>query len=206
MEATSRSILGIIRLKATREALRANPARAKSLLCFSMAHVSPCRELVLKILGDKLKKGTSQHNIRGEQSKRRFTYAKSAMSILCDSKVTYPSNSMNLDDTQLIGEFSLDELPHLDRVVEQSCKVYTNVDCFKIMVSGEKVDSLSTNLAIMKVCMLLLWQQAPSMLQPLELGISSLFLYEKSLIFFCLGCSGLTEANSHMDQCFVVMG
>lgn len=151
MEAVARSIMSIIRFKAIKEALHANPPQPKLLLCFSMVHVLPNGNLLSRILEDKLKKEASLDS-RGEALVRRLSYAKSATYVLCNLRSSYPRRKRSAEDKKFyVGEFFLDEISHVTSVVAKTCSFWTHVNGSEIILSGERADNLNVNFSIIKV-------------------------------------------------------
>lgn len=151
VEALSRSIMSIIRLKAVKEALRANPPQPKLLLCFSMVYNWPGGKILLRFLVDKLKK-ESLANSQGKTLSGRSSYAKSATYALYNSKTSYPKRKRVADDGRYpVGEFFLDEIPHIASTILKASLILSPKNGYEIVVCGEKADNLSVNFAIIKV-------------------------------------------------------
>ncbi|KAI5069642.1 hypothetical protein GOP47_0015943 [Adiantum capillus-veneris] len=192
IEAISRSIMGILRFKAVREALRANPAQPKLLLCFSMAHALPQANFLLRILGDNLTKTTHVDPKQALMIERSVGYAKPAVHTLFPTEQAPESK---------IGEFFLDDIPRVKKVIEQCSPLWKDANGCEIKLSREKADCLSVNIATIKAVV--------SSLQPVILYVNGLISWDepyKTIFAILLGASIIMRDLLQYVACFLSMG
>lgn len=145
-ESLSRAILGIARLRATWEALRAFPADPESLLCFSMAKESSQGALMLDIFAKILHSRKVKSVDRRYKSQSGWVSARSARSTLYN--LGFFMTNMSDDTSILAGYFSIDDLILIKKAVALP---HDGMEKARGTIHGAKIDSIGTHMAIMKV-------------------------------------------------------
>lgn len=155
-ESLAKAVLGIARLRATKEVLHAVPARPERLLTFSFADVMPGGDLVLKALADRLHAaeiGTNDYmgNLFTTQEGYRIA-SPSAVDAVDSLAVTSPKRFQK-EAPVCVGEVLIGELTPLERAVLQSRENHRKVQLANASIDGLRVDAkgIGTNVAVLQV-------------------------------------------------------
>ncbi|GLJ11169.1 hypothetical protein SUGI_0145240 [Cryptomeria japonica] len=159
-EAISKSVLGILRLRAIREAFHILPPHPERLLTFNLAEKLPGGDLILEALSDLLPSvdARSPRNNEVHISKnmdKSGLHSTSALSTLSSLGFTFSKVSGATDETGLpVGEVLVGELTPLERAVMQSRSSFEKVELAQATIQGVKVEGIDTNAAVMKELLL----------------------------------------------------
>ncbi|KAL2624328.1 hypothetical protein R1flu_008573 [Riccia fluitans] len=155
-EAVAKAVLGIARLRATREVFHSLPVRPGTLLTFSFADVMPAGDIVLKALADQLlHKGpippTSSfgETIFGKQEGKIYT----GSAVTAVGSVGSPSSRsprVSKEEAIAVGEVLIGEVTPLEKAVLHSRDNSKKVELAKATIDGVKVDGIGRNIAVMK--------------------------------------------------------
>ncbi|KAH7299767.1 hypothetical protein KP509_24G028100 [Ceratopteris richardii] len=200
MEVISRSVMSILRLKATREALRACPARPRLLLAFSAMHELSDGNVILKILEDNLSREVLSDPKHAAFLEKGIRYARSSAYPLFAVLNSNSNNGTGIHHTTLeVGEFFLDDLARVKTAMEQSLSIWNPMKDTEILPYGENLDRLSINVAVIKAAIgslqpavqciddLLSWNEPVKTISIIVLGSSiivrNLIRYVVALLF-----------------------
>ncbi|BBN12480.1 hypothetical protein MPTK1_5g20450 [Marchantia polymorpha subsp. ruderalis] len=155
-EALAKAILGIVRLRATREVFHSLPVRPEALLTFSFADVMPAGDIVLKALAEQLQNkcsvppsSTFGESIFGKQEGK--VYAGSATAAVGNLGAASPkSPGVSREEAIAVGEVLIGEATPLEKAVLHSRDNSKKVELAKATIDGVKVDGIGTNIAVMK--------------------------------------------------------
>ncbi|KAG6544583.1 hypothetical protein Mapa_014005 [Marchantia paleacea] len=155
-EALAKAILGIARLRATREVFHSLPVRPEALLTFSFADVMPTGDIVLKALAEQLQNkspvpasSTFGEAIFGKQEGK--IYASSATAAVGNMGAPSPkSPGVSREEAIAVGEVLIGEATPLEKAVLHSRDNSKKVELAKATIDGVKVDGIGTNIAVMK--------------------------------------------------------
>ncbi|CAM6088121.1 unnamed protein product [Calypogeia fissa] len=155
-ESISKAVLGVARLRATREIFHALPQRPESLLTFSYADAMPGGDIVLKTLAEQLQ--TEQTSL-GESLFGKYETAKvltpTAVSTLSSlGSPTSKGTSTTKDEAIVVGEVLIGEPTALEKAVLHSRDNNKKAEMAKATIDGVKVDGIGTNIAVMKELLL----------------------------------------------------
>ncbi|KAJ7516496.1 hypothetical protein O6H91_22G060100 [Diphasiastrum complanatum] len=150
-EAQAKAVLGIARLRATKETFHLLPVRPDLLLTFSVAEQLPGGDIVLEALADKLRKGDSEISLANElaiSDKLQSNHGES-------NSVPSPSESgaranVFKEDGMVVGHVLIGDLTQLEKAVLQSQVTSKKVEAAQATIDGVKVEGIGTNLAVMK--------------------------------------------------------
>ncbi|KAH9305402.1 hypothetical protein KI387_009806, partial [Taxus chinensis] len=159
-EALSKSVLGILRLRAIREAFHVLPPHPEKLLTFNLAEKLPGGDLILEALSDLLPsvdvqspKNNEAHV--SEKTDKRGLYSTSALSTMSNIGFTFMKGSGAIDEMSLpVGEVLVGELTTLEKAVMQSRNSFEKVELAQATIEGVKVEGIDTNAAVMKELLL----------------------------------------------------
>lgn len=154
-EALMKAIFGILQVQALKDISSTNSLCYDNLLMFNVCDKLPGGDLILETLATKsvmrelestnsLKASTGMHSISA------LTIASNLGFVLGTSPKV--PNEMGI----VVGEIAVGEMTSLEKVVRESRSNYKKVVSAQATVDGVKVDGLDTNLAVMKVLLLLL--------------------------------------------------
>lgn len=154
----SKAVLGILRLQAIQEISTANSVRCESLLMFNLCDQLPGGDLILETLAN-------MSNLRELERTNKSVggvgmYSISAIAMVSNLGFVFgPSSSNNYIEAGaglVVGEIAVGEMSPLERTVKESRNSYKKVVQAQETVDGVKVDGIDTNLAVMKVLLLIL--------------------------------------------------
>lgn len=137
-------------------------------------------------------------------------YSISALDMVSNLGFVFGTSSNNSNKAGLlVGEIAVGELTSLERAVKESKNNYEKVVLAQATVDGVKVDGIDTNLAVMKVVVMLikdfLWVFLLNLLALTSLFFLLLCLllpHPPLLVFFFLSLCFSEEINSINDQHF----
>ncbi|KAH7437984.1 hypothetical protein KP509_05G099700 [Ceratopteris richardii] len=153
-EALSRAVLGIARLKATREVTRCLPDKPESLLTFLTCEEIPGGDLIMEAIARSLQTGDTTNNGKNGISEKSRLYAKTAAATIANLGATGAKKQVAVEDMVLpVGEFLIGELNPIEKAVIQSRDSSKRVELAKSTIDGVKVDGIDMNMAVMKELM-----------------------------------------------------
>ncbi|CAK9865638.1 unnamed protein product [Sphagnum jensenii] len=153
-EALAKAVLGIARLKATRETLHVLPPRPETLLTYSSGEDVPAGDLVLAALAETLRHpgGINQQKVAdldGNQGSR--INASSVASIIASIGPSTPKGVDKRKEISLpIGEVLIGEMTVLEKAIVQSRDSSKKVMLAQATVEGVRVEGIGMNVAVMK--------------------------------------------------------
>lgn len=154
-EALSKAVLGIIRLQAIQDICSTPPFGCESLLMFNLCDQLPGGDLILETLASMSDMKESDRT--NKSSNEKGMYSISALDLV--SHLGFGMGTALSDSNEnelLVGEIAVGKMTPLERVVKESRNNYEKVVMAQETVDGAKVDGIDTNLAVMKVSMLLI--------------------------------------------------
>ncbi|CAK9859332.1 unnamed protein product [Sphagnum jensenii] len=183
-EALAKAVLGIARLRATRETSHVLPPKPETLLTYSWGEEMPAGDLVLAALADTLHHpgGVNEQAVADldvNQSGR--IYANSAASIVASFRSsTLKGVDKGKEASVPIGEVLIGEMTPLEKAIVQSRDNSKKVMLAQATIEGVRVEGIGTNLAVLK-----------ELLSPLTASITwlqSVLVWEEPLksITFCV--------------------
>ncbi|CAK9256900.1 unnamed protein product [Sphagnum jensenii] len=183
-EALAKAVLGIARLRATRETSHVLPPKPETLLTYSWGEEMPAGDLVLAALADTLHHpgGVNEQAVADldiNQSSR--IYANSAASIVASFRSsTLKGVDKGKEASVPIGEVLIGDMTPLERAIVQSRDNSKKVMLAQATIEGVRVEGIGTNLAVLK-----------ELLSPLTASITwlqSVLVWEEPLksITFCV--------------------
>ncbi|MCO5581543.1 hypothetical protein L7F22_035430 [Adiantum nelumboides] len=150
-EALSRAVLGIARLKATREAAHGLPNKPESLLTFLTCEELPGGDLIMEAVARALQTREFVSNGRNGISEKGRLYAKSAAATIANLGGSNSKKHPVVEDPVLaVGEFLIGELNPLEKAVMQSRDSSKRVELAQSTIDGVKVDGIEMNMAVLK--------------------------------------------------------
>lgn len=150
-EALSRAVLGIARLKATREVNHGLPTKPESLLTFLTGEELPGGDLIMEAVARTLQTGENVSNGRNGISQKGRLYARSAAATLANLGASASKKHANVEDAALpVGEFLIGDLNPVERAVSQSRDSSKRVELAQSTIDGVKVDGIEMNMAVLK--------------------------------------------------------
>eukprot|EP01018_Ginkgo_biloba_P026955 Gb_01320 [translate_table: standard] len=158
-EALSKAVLGILRLRAIREAFHILPPHPETLLTFNLAEKLPGGDLILEALADLLlladaKSPKNDREHVSEKTEQSGLYSISAVATLSNLGFMFAKGPV-IDETGLpVGEVVVGELTPLERAVMESTNNFKKVELAQATVDGVKVEGIDTNVAVMKELLL----------------------------------------------------
>lgn len=159
-EALSKAVLGILRLRAIREAFHILPPHPAKLLTFNLAEKLPGGDLILEALAELLPSvdAASTKNDGGYASdkiEKSGLYSTSAVTTMANLGFMFTKGSGTTDETGLpVGEVLVGDLTPLERAVMQSRNNFKKLEVAQASIDGVKVEGIDTNAAVMKELLL----------------------------------------------------
>lgn len=155
-EALLKATLGILRVQALKEMSIASPSCEDSLLMFNLCDQLPGGDLVLEALANMSSSRDLDRTTHSNAGGRM--YSTSAISMASSLGFVFGTSS-NVNEAGLcVGEIIVGEISPLERAVTESRSNHKKVAFAKATVDGVKVDGFDTNLAVMKVLLIFLYQ------------------------------------------------
>lgn len=155
-EALLKATLGILRVQAFKEMSIASPSCEDSLLMFNLCDQLPGGDLVLEALANMSSSRDLDQTTHSNAGGRM--YSTSAISMASSLGFVFGTSS-NVNEAGLcVGEITVGEISPLERAVMESRSNHKKVAFAKATVDGVKVDGVDTNLAVMKVLLIFLYQ------------------------------------------------
>lgn len=151
-EALAKAVLGIARLRATREIFHVLPPKPESLLTFSLGAEMPGGDLILAELANSLQK-TGLQKTGPESDHEGAVYAISATAVVASFRPSTPKGGEKgaREAPVVIGEVIIGESTALEKAILQSRDNAKKVLLAQASVEGVKVEGIDTNVAVMKV-------------------------------------------------------
>eukprot|EP00250_Pteridium_aquilinum_P014917 c22281_g3_i1 orf=363-2474(+) len=150
-EAISRAVLGIARLRATREIIHGLPFKCESLLTFLTCEDLPGGDLIIEAMARTFQTGDSRGNRANGILEKSPLYARSAAAALTSLGSPASTRPGSVEDAAIpVGEFLIGDLNPLERAVLQSRDNSKRVQLAQSTIDGVKVDGIDTNLAVLK--------------------------------------------------------
>lgn len=152
-EALSKAVLGILRVQALQDISSTNSLHCETLLMFNLCDELPGGDLILETLANM---STARELDRTNNSKvGGGMYSVSALDMVSNLGFVFGTSSNNPDGL-VVGEIAVGEMSSLERAVKESKSNYEKVVLAQATVDGVKVDGIDTNLAVMKVFVMLI--------------------------------------------------
>ncbi|KAJ7568943.1 hypothetical protein O6H91_01G054100 [Diphasiastrum complanatum] len=147
-EALARAVLGIVRLKATREVLYMLPSKPERLLTFSSAEQLPGGDFVLQALAEKLCRVQPEAlSFNDKLDRHESNRLCSSMAVTALSYCEMPE----LDKMGIpIAEVSIGELTPLEKVVLQSRNDSRRVELAQATIDGVKLEGIGKNIMVLQ--------------------------------------------------------
>lgn len=150
-EALSKAVLGIARLRATREVNHCLPSKPESLLTFLSGEDLPGGDLIMEEVARTLQTGDNAMQGRNGITGKGRLYARSAVATLANLGASASRKQANVEEAALpVGEFLIGDLNPLEKAVAQSRDSSRRVELAKSTIDGVKVDGIGMNMAVMK--------------------------------------------------------
>lgn len=147
-EALAKAVLGVARLRATKETFHVLPPRPESLLTYSLGAEMPGGDLILAELANSLRNSTGQAN---DESATRL-YGISAAAVVATFRPSTPRGADKCKEPPLpIGEILIGETTPLEKAILQSRDNSKRVLLAQATIEGVKVEGIGSNAAVMKV-------------------------------------------------------
>ena len=181
----SKAVLGILRVQAIQDVSSAIPLQCESLLMFNLCDQLPGGDLILETLANMstFREMDQTNNSKGGGG----MYSISALDMVSNLGFVFGTSSNNSNEAGLVvGEIAVGEMTSLERAVKESKNNYEKVVLAQATVDGVKVDGIDTNLAVMKVVVMLIKE---------FLWVLLLNLLTWTSLFFLLLC--LVPPNPH---------
>jgi hypothetical protein len=154
-EALAKAVLGIARLRATRETSHVLPPKPESLLTYSWGEEMPAGDLVLAALADTLHHpgGVNKQAVADlDINQGGRIYANSAASIVASFGSSTPKGVDKGKEASVpIGEVLIGETTPLEKAIVQSRDNSKRVMLAQATIEGVRVEGIGTNLAVLKV-------------------------------------------------------
>lgn len=155
VEAISRAVLGIARLRATREIIHGLPFNCESLLTFLTCEELPGGDLIMEAIARTFQTGDTSSNRANGILEKSPLYARSAAAALTSLGSPSSTRPGTVEGATIpVGEFFIGELNAVEKAVLQSRDNSKRVELAKSTIDGVKVDGIDTNLAVLKELML----------------------------------------------------
>jgi len=156
-EALAKAVLGIARLRATKETFHVLPPKPESLLTYSLGAEMPGGDLILAELANSLRstgRGEGQANDESALEKHQGYRISgiSAAAVVASFRPSTPRGAEKIRETPLpIGEILIGETTPLEKAILQSRDNCKKVLLAQATIEGVKVEGIGTNAAVMKV-------------------------------------------------------
>lgn len=152
-EALAKAVLGIARLRATKETFHVLPPRPESLLTYSLGAEMPGGDLILAELANLLRNtGHVDGKVDGETYQGSKVYASSAAAVVASFGPKSPKGIEKSKESPVpIGEILIGEITPLEKAIVQSRDNTKKVLLAQATIEGVKVEGIGTNVAVMKV-------------------------------------------------------
>lgn len=153
-EALSKAVLGILRLQAIKEISALNSVCCETLLMFNLCDQLPGGDLILETLAN-------MSSIRELDQTNNYKagggmYSISSLAMVSNLGFVLGTSSNDLNEAGLVvGEIAVGEMSSLEKVVKESQNSYKKTVLAQETVNGAKVDGIDTNLAVMKVMLII---------------------------------------------------
>lgn len=157
-EALAKAVLGIARLRATRETFHVLPPKPESLLTYSLGAEMPGGDLILAALANSLRcTGRVEVPMSDESDLDRHQgnkiYVSPAAAAVASFRPSTPKSAEKMKETPVpIGEILIGETTALEKAISQSRDNTKKVLLAQATIEGVKVEGIDTNAAVMKVC------------------------------------------------------
>ena len=157
-EALAKAVLGIARLRATRETFNVLPPKPDSLLTYSAAAEMPGGDLILAELANSLRSTVRvELQVSGESDLDRRQgnkiYVSPAAAAVASFRPSTPKGGAKMKELPVpIGEILIGESTALEKAILQSRDNTKKVLLAQATIEGVKVEGIDTNAAVMKVC------------------------------------------------------
>lgn len=149
-EILSKTVLGILRIRAIEDVHRSLPSNCENLLMFNLSDQLPGGDFILEELANSLV--TRESDRTSDKSTGSKMHSVSALSTLSQLGTLFAGESTVGHGTGLpIGEIIVGKMTSLERAVAESRSSYKKVEHAQATVDGAKVEGIDTNLAVMKV-------------------------------------------------------
>lgn len=140
-------------MQAIQDVCSSIPLQCESLLMFNLCDQLPGGDLILETLANM---STFRELDRTNNSKAGGgMYSISALDMVSNLGFVFGTSSNNKKAGLVVGEISVGEMTSLERSVKESKNNYEKVVVAQATVDGVKVDGVDTNLAVMKVFVML---------------------------------------------------
>ncbi|XP_024370219.1 uncharacterized protein [Physcomitrium patens] len=152
-EALAKAVLGIARLRATRETFHSLPLKPESLLTFSFATEITGGDLILAELANSLRStGRSEGQVTEESSYLGHKiYASSAAAVVATFRPSASKGVEKMKESPVpIGEILIGEITPLEKAILQSRDNSKKVLQAQATIEEVKVEGIDTNAAVMK--------------------------------------------------------
>ncbi|CAN6451620.1 unnamed protein product [Victoria cruziana] len=148
-EILSKTVLGILRIRAIEDVHRSLPSNCENLLMFNLSDQLPGGDFILEELANSLV--TRESDRTSNNSTGSKMHSVSALSTLSQLGTLFAGESTVGHGTGLpIGEIIVGKMTSLERAVAESRSSYKKVEHAQATVDGAKVEGIDTNLAVMK--------------------------------------------------------
>ncbi|XP_024389635.1 uncharacterized protein [Physcomitrium patens] len=188
-EALAKAVLGIARLRATKETFHVLPPRPESLLTYSLGAEMPGGDFILAELANSLcssGRGEGQASVVSVLDKYQDNkiHAISAAAIGDNFRLLTPKGAEKIKEAPVsVGEILIGETTPLEKAILQSRDNNKKVLEAQATIEGVKVDGIGTNSAVL--------QELVIPLTAVMTWLQSIYLWEeplKSITFCVIGC------------------
>ncbi|PIA26715.1 hypothetical protein AQUCO_09100093v1 [Aquilegia coerulea] len=156
MEVLSKTILGIFRLRAVREAFHIFPSHYKTLLGFNLAEKLPRGDMILETLSNRIQllSWNSEHDAVGiSPAVEKQLPSLSPVSLVTLTKLGFVlarGTDADKETEILVGDVCVGEINPLETAVKQSKCDTGRAETAQATVDQVKVEGIDTNIAVMK--------------------------------------------------------
>ncbi|KAG0613383.1 hypothetical protein M758_6G098900 [Ceratodon purpureus] len=188
-EALAKAVLGIARLRATRDTFQVLPPKPESLLTYSLGAEMPGGDLILAELANSLRStGRVEGQVRDESDLDRHhggkIYISPAAAAVASLRPSTPKSAEKMKESSVpIGEILIGESTALERAILQSRDNSKKALLAQATIDGVKVEGIDTNAAVMKELLI--------PLSAVTAWVQAVYAWEdpaKSLTFCVIGC------------------
>ena len=160
-EALARAALGILRYRAVKEAFQNFPSNYKTLLCFNLAESLPGGYTILQTLSSRLSllnaSSSQPDSVRSPTASRQIRHPISHLTLCRHGIISRNEFGIDEEELQQVGDVCVGEINPLELAVKQSKQDIGRAEAARATVDQVKVEGIDTNLAVMKVISLLLF-------------------------------------------------